>query len=99
MAFGIPFDSQFDNRYIIPNKITWNNIPNTVFDNRDNIPNTVTVLGIFFSRNNIPNTETILGIYFFIPNTDLCGRNQLMTGVSTMYSLLHMMTPRRWRSL
>ncbi len=29
-------------------KYTWNNIPNIVFDNRDNIPNTVTVLGIFF---------------------------------------------------
>ncbi len=55
-------------------KYTWNNIPNTVFDNRDNIPNTVTVLGIFFSWNNIPNTETVLGIFFFIPNTDLCVR-------------------------
>ena len=29
-------------------KYAWNNIPNTVFDNRDNIPNTETVLGIFF---------------------------------------------------
>jgi hypothetical protein len=43
-------------------KYAWNNIPNTVFDNRDNIPNTI--LGIFFSWNNIPNTETVLGILF-----------------------------------
>jgi hypothetical protein len=43
MAFGIPFDSQFDNRYIIPNKIYHrgpgiiNGIPNTEFCDSSNL--------------------------------------------------------------
>ena len=38
---------------------SWNNIPNTVFDIRDNIPNTETVLGIFF-LSLIPNSVSTL---------------------------------------
>ena len=60
MAFGIPFDSQFDNRYIIPNKI---------YHRGPEIISLILflVLGIFFLWNNIPNTETVLGILFFYP--------------------------------
>ena len=49
-------------------KYTWNNIPNTVFDNGDYIPNTVTVLGIFFygTISLIPNSVSGAGKFTMV---------------------------------
>jgi hypothetical protein len=65
MVFGVPFDSQFDNRYSIPNKI---------YHRGSGIISLISflVLGIFFLWNNIPSTETIGRIIIFIPNTEFC---------------------------